>query len=70
MKKCIDQLLPDKKVYEKCAEIKADGHAVKGEENDYAFYWPEGDVNENVTVECESFNTDEELRMNKCQFRS
>lgn len=54
----------------KCAEIKADGHAVTGEENDYAFYWPEGDVNENVTVECESFNTDEELRMNKCQFPS
>lgn len=55
---------------EKCAEIKTDGHAVTGKENYYAFYWPEGDVNENVTVECESFNTDEELRMNKCQFPS
>lgn len=55
---------------EKCAEIKADGHAVTGEENDYAFHWTEGDVNASVTAECESFNTEEELRMNKCQFPS
>lgn len=55
---------------EKCAEIKADGFAVTGEENDYGFYWPEGGVNENVTVECESFNIDEELRMSKCQIPS
>lgn len=72
MKKYIDQLLPDKKGLgrEKRAEIKADVHAVTGEENDYAFYWPEGVVNENVRVGCESFNTDEGLRMNKCQFPS
>lgn len=55
---------------EKCAEIKADVHAVTEEENDYAFYWPEGVVNENVTVGCESFNAHEGLRMKKCQFSS
>mgnify|MGYP001856144435 CR=1 FL=1 len=55
---------------EKCAEIKVDGHAVAGEGNDYVFYWPEGDANENVTTKYESFNTDEELRVSKNQFCS
>lgn len=70
MKKYTDQLLWDKKVWEKCAEIKADVRAVTEEKNDYDFYWPEGVVNENVTLGCESFNTYEGLRMNKCQFPS
>lgn len=73
MKKYIGQLLPDKTLErEKCTEIKTDGHVVTGKEKDYAFYWPEGDVNENVTIECEPLNTNEDLRKNStnCPFLS